>query len=390
MHNVIKWLKRLLLSSVILINLGAIAWLLLCMYAAYYDVASKASIVSLFSFSTPFAILLNVFFIFYWVFGKRRFIALGSIIPILLCLKTLVLPTFGINLFRNNKLNTDDIELKVLSWNVHLFDLGEWTLDKTTKSQIIKFIQEEDPDILCLVEYYKDSGSYEPYDEVIRQQGYPYHYFQIDETKKKRFLNISAGKDEKIEIGSIIFSKYPIVEKSIFPLDNTNYYRMLNAVIQLDNAQKISVSLVHLQSFKFNEHDVNYVEEVKNKALDSLKVTDKSKQIVKKITHSSQRRAIQANVIDSFVKLNPYPIILCGDFNDLPGSYVYTKSRGSLSDIFVDKGIGLGRTYRRIFRTLRIDYLFYDASFFEPMGYASPNIKLSDHYPIIGTFKIKK
>jgi endonuclease/exonuclease/phosphatase (EEP) superfamily protein YafD len=87
---------------------------------------------------------------------------------------------------------------------------------------------------------------------------------------------------------------------------------------------------------------------------------------------------------------SPYPVLICADFNDVPGSYTYTKVKKNLKDAFAEKGFGLGRTYNLIFPTLRIDYIFYDPEILELSGYQSiRTTELSDHNPIIANFKKK-
>ena len=55
----------------------------------------------------------------------------------------------------------------------------------------------------------------------------------------------------------------------------------------------------------------------------------------------------------------PYPIIVCGDFNDTPVSYTYNKIKGNLMDSFTISGVGIGDSYVKI-PMFRIDYIMYD------------------------------
>ena len=82
-------------------------------------------------------------------------------------------------------------------------------------------------------------------------------------------------------------------------------------------------------------------------------------------------------------------MILCGDFNDLPGSYTYNTMKRGLKDAFAEKGRGLGRTYNLFSPTLRIDYIFYDPKMLDIIGFRSPKTRLSDHNPVIANFEIR-
>ena len=90
----------------------------------------------------------------------------------------------------------------------------------------------------------------------------------------------------------------------------------------------------------------------------------------------------------AIIRTSPYPVFICGDFNDLPGSYTYTTIRGDLNDAFLDKGRGFGRSYNQILFSLRIDHMFYDPSAMQAIGYRSPVNYASDHNPLIVNFRV--
>jgi endonuclease/exonuclease/phosphatase (EEP) superfamily protein YafD len=114
---------------------------------------------------------------------------------------------------------------------------------------------------------------------------------------------------------------------------------------------------------------------------------EQSKSIFQKLLDNSVNRGLEADIISSIVSQNEKPVILCGDLNDIPCSYVYFKIRDSLKDAFLEKGWGLGKTYRNKIPVLRIDYMFYDRRIslhgFEKMG-----VPFSDHEPLMANFSI--
>ena len=56
-------------------------------------------------------------------------------------------------------------------------------------------------------------------------------------------------------------------------------------------------------------------------------------------------RGQQADYVQDLIGNSPFPQVICGDFNDVPNSYTYFKMRGERRDAFLEKGIGLGKTY---------------------------------------------
>ena len=82
----------------------------------------------------------------------------------------------------------------------------------------------------------------------------------------------------------------------------------------------------------------------------------------------------------------PYPIIICGDFNDTPLSFSYHTLANELIDSFEKAGRGIGNSHTKI-PFLRIDYILHD-SFFKTVKYNKHREALSDHYPISSELKI--
>jgi endonuclease/exonuclease/phosphatase family metal-dependent hydrolase len=159
--------------------------------------------------------------------------------------------------------------------------------------------------------------------------------------------------------------------------------------VVVDSLHIFNLNIVHLTSVRFGQKEMQYINEVQEKGVNAQD-KNKSRFLLKKLMNASAHRAILANSIDSLKRFMDYPIIICGDFNDVPGSYAYEKVKGDLSDAFNEKGAGLGRTYRNIFPTLRIDYLLYDATALKAEGYLRRNVGLSDHVPVIANFSFRQ
>ena len=98
-------------------------------------------------------------------------------------------------------------------------------------------------------------------------------------------------------------------------------------------------------------------------------------------------RGLEADIIASVISQNQHPAILCGDLNDIPCSYVYFRVRDSLKDVFLEKGLGLGKTYRNMIPVLRIDYIFHDQNI-SLLGYEKMDVPYSDHEPLMANFSI--
>ena len=105
--------------------------------------------------------------------------------------------------------------------------------------------------------------------------------------------------------------------------------------------------------------------------------------IIRQIREASFERAEQVKILVSHIEKSPYPVIICGDFNDPPTSYSYRKVRGNRKDAFVEAGSGRSTTYDigRI-ASLRIDNILF-SDVFRAYNYKSPRVYLSDHFPVM-------
>jgi len=78
---------------------------------------------------------------------------------------------------------------------------------------------------------------------------------------------------------------------------------------------------------------------------------------------TARTRATQADKIRRYVEESPYPVIVGGDFNDVPSSYTYQRVlTPRLRDAWVAGGLGLGTTFTGPLPGLRIDFLMIDTS----------------------------
>ena len=100
---------------------------------------------------------------------------------------------------------------------------------------------------------------------------------------------------------------------------------------------------------------------------------------------AAKTRQVQAQEIAEQVRQSPYPVILCGDLNDVSQSRVYHILRAGLQDAFLQRGSGLGITYAGSLPALRIDMIFADTTL-EILRCKTGKTGFSDHQPVIADF----
>jgi len=81
------------------------------------------------------------------------------------------------------------------------------------------------------------------------------------------------------------------------------------------------------------------------------------------------------------INSSPYPTLICGDFNDVPQSYIYRELNKEHKDAFLDSGKGFGATYRQLIFPFRIDFILVN-NLWSSYNFKVLEKNLSDHQAI--------
>jgi endonuclease/exonuclease/phosphatase family metal-dependent hydrolase len=315
-------------------------------------------------FPLMYVINLLLMFIWLWLYPRR---ALVHLIPLLICL-----PHFMgmINLFNGAESTPfNQKTFSVLSYNVRLFDLYNWTENKKTRDSIIQLVNNQNAEIICFQEFFhEDTGKFNTLDTLK----------QILKIKNVH-IEYSAHVKNVNHWGIATFSKYPILKKGVFnfPDETDNVSIFTDLLIGNDT---VRIYNLHLESVRFRSEDYKALESITGKK-DQTNL-DGPQRILSRMRRAYIRRARQTDIISEHISQCPYPVLLCGDFNDPPSSYSYHQISKNLEDSF-DKGkAGFGSTYNGLIPFLRIDYLLYDPESFECDSMQVINKEFSDHLPV--------
>ncbi|TFH27642.1 MAG: endonuclease [Bacteroidia bacterium] len=256
---------------------------------------------------------------------------------------------------------------KALSYNVRGFDVYRWTKDPQAKQEIFDFLKNQDPDLVCIQEYYTSSNRGETHADVSKQlQSLPQSavYFTTDPSNRQGF-------------GIATFSKYPIIKKSRIPFNSS-----FNAAMYTDilfHSDTIRVFNVHLQSIRFEKDDYAFMDTARLKYSNEQMLEIKA--ISSRLKKAFALRAEQAQIIANYIRDSPHTVIVMGDFNDTPQSYAYRKIRKGNVDAFRMAGRGFGNTYIGELPSFRIDYIIHSDEIV-PYEFKRIKIDYSDHFPI--------
>lgn len=318
-----------------------------CAFLSPYLNPQSFSLGALLAIGYPILLLVHLLFILYWLVRFKK--------AIYLSLSVLILSYFfSVPVFQSKskfKALAKDNSFSIMSFNSQLsyFSGGKKEEVQTHQSKMIHFLNQENADVLCLQEARRGMASNlnHPYKAVF---GY-----------------------------SHIYSKYEIIsaKEIVFNESSTNNSCYADLLINRDT---IRIYNLHLESLHLGNDDYRLLKEWDEEPIEK-QLQDKTQKLSNKISIASNKRVSQVEKIMKSINSSPYATLLCGDFNDVPQSYIYRKLNKGHKDAFLESGKGFGATYRQLIFPFRIDFILVD-NLWSAYNFKVLEKKLSDHQAI--------
>ena len=290
---------------------------------------------NLLSLAFPFLMVVNLLLCMVWIISwrKRAFIFLAASL-------LLINPTRRwINYSPENKETSD---FKVLSFNIRSSSLNA--------EGIANYIDNSGADVVLLQE-----ATY-----INPLKNYPYEYTELGLIK--------------------VFSKEPII-KNIEVKTNVDIGRASYSDIKI-KGQTIRFFNLYMEPFQLDKSMV--------RPTDNLDENEqKLKGIVKRLIPVFKEHQKQIDNVTDIVRDSPHPVVFAGDFNAVPNSYEYYKASQNLVDAFVQAGSGSGTSFHDYKVPLKIDHIFTSNSIKALTYKVDRDVYISDHFPVMATFKFK-
>ena len=335
-------------------------------YLSVHVSPEKSWILPFFGLLYPYLVIINLFMVIYWMIRKRWLFLLSAIL--LAAGWNHLERTVQIRTKANLPANQD--HFKVISYNVkNLSNDNVDLVEPEIRNKILGYFDDEDPDILCLQEFLIVHPDPEAFiDSLSLRLDMPYHaYSQYFEKPGKRLDAI------------FIFSKFPILNISPVKKDDKHNYALYTDL--LIGKDTVRLFNIHLESIRLKHEDYNFISELDLQFEENENIKEGSMRIFRKLKTAFALRADQVDNLSAGIKNSPFPVILCGDFNDTPNSYAYQQLTNGLNDAFMESGRGFGITYIGKLPSYRIDYILY-SDYFTSWECHRKLIKYSDHYPL--------
>ena len=253
--------------------------------------------------SKPILVVVNTILFTYWLIRLRYWLW----IPLTGLMVNYEYITSMYQIYNPTKYANEN-RLKIVTYNVHSF--GNEITGFSAK-EFAEMMNKEETDVLCFQEY-RGNGDFTEQDlQNTYAKTFPYSF-------------IPEG------LSQAIYSRYPIKQSQTIEFPNTN-----NGAIWADldvKGMTIRIINVHMQTTNFDR--------MRSKAAQARGAQDEEQERAIYLDYSDNfrentvRRAGQAEQISSLINATEYPLIVCGDFNDPPGTFTYETLKSGLKDGF--------------------------------------------------------
>ncbi|MEI9917751.1 MAG: endonuclease/exonuclease/phosphatase family protein [Bacteroidota bacterium] len=286
------------------------------------------------SLSIPLLALVN-FILCTWFIYRRSwwFAAFASIVPIIVFFWSGLFsvidreenfePSFGLVTY-----NTDQL------------------IDSVTRADyrndFVKWVNERQFDVLCLQEVI------ELKDDTFRIAGY-----------KKVFSGKPTSRTE--HFGIALFTRLPMINSGTVEFGAPSFNRLVWADVLFDN-DTIRIATVHLKSYNFQHNSV--------------------RGNIRRLKDGIIYRTWHAKMTKEFIEKSPYPVVLCGDFNEPTHSYSYRVISKGLNSAFNVSGDIFDYTFFLKGMPIRIDHILTSPELRTKDFEITHGLKWSDHSPV--------
>ena len=362
-------------SLLLLLNVVVILMLMAGFFAAFVP-PDENWMMAFAGLAFPYFFVINLLFIPFWLLIRKQYALLPLIFVIVCWSRMTGYFQFGFG----NETAKEEESMKILSYNVRLFDLYNWKSEKISKEAagMFNLMKESEPDLLFIQEYHAGiKRKIDISDSIHKYTNLKYSH-----------IALAKYKNKVRPYGIATFSRWPIVGKGVIRFSENPANVCIYSDIARDK-DTIRIFNIHLESIYFSREDYLFVTDIMASTEEQQKFSKGLISISKKLKIAFIRRATQIRNVTREIEKSPYPVIVSGDFNDTPSSYTYQQISNLLEDAFVQSGRGMSRTYTGPWPSFRIDYIMYDPDHFSTEDYKRIKVNYSDHFPITSTLTDK-
>ncbi|MCH5225029.1 MAG: endonuclease/exonuclease/phosphatase family protein [Muribaculaceae bacterium] len=317
----------------------------------------------------PFLAILSIVLIIFWALCRKIIFCAFGIFTIVICL-TPMSDAFPLGSPRNAVGN--EPVFKIISWNViHTRDIRQ---PNFPGNRAVDYMINSGADIICLTELrYFSRRDMPNFSDALRDSLFSVYPFHAG-------LNSTDIK---------ILSKYPVERLGKIGFNDTGSTSFDFFLVKFPQGRELVVAMAHLYSYGLSEEERQVVTEINSMQSAKSSMKEFKGSIRQKLRKAFRGRADDATKLrEEIDDISPdVPLIVCGDFNDVPASWTYNIVRGDdMRDAYAETNFGPAITYNLHAFYFHIDQMLYRGPIMA-LDLTVGKINTSDHYPLIGEFQ---
>ena len=314
----------------------------------------------------PYLAIFSLLVAITWLLLKKYAIGCIGIALLLACG-----PTFTQALpFRvHNTASRPEKTFKMVTFNcLHMKDVRD---SKASYSRSMRYLLNSGADFICLQELMSlNLNHLKPVTEA-----------QFDSLKKMYpYFTDEPRKEVRL------FSKYPF-KKLNYDAEKVKYYGNIGMYRIYLEGDSVTVVNIHLPSFLLSGNERNVLKDLPNYHKTKSTIKELEGPLMAKMKKGFSSRATIAGAIAELTEGLDGPVIVCGDFNDVPGSWAYRQFiKAGLNDAYAETGFGHLITYNLHLMYFHIDQILYKGALM-PLYVKKGAVNASDHNPLEAEFE---
>lgn len=310
-----------------------------------------------------------------WIFNRKYIIGCVGIGVLLACG-----PTFSEALpFRfGNKTTDPERTFKMVTFNcLHMRDTQDpggtdWkVVPEAETNRSIEFLMNSGADFICLQEMYWWGKPEIPdkYQHQVDELLKIYPFYSLDGWREVEFI-----------------SKFPFQQIDVELGEDVKYGSCAAYKLSIDG-HKLTVINVHLPSYLLSDQERKILTQAGSEEGMKNSIREFEGTIYDKMKYAFANRAKVSKAIAEFADKQEGNVIVCGDFNDVPGSWAYRNfTKRGFEDAYSQTGFGHLITYNEHMMWFHIDQILYRGALI-PLYVRKERMDASDHYPIVAEFE---
>lgn len=321
---------------------------------------------SVLTLALPYFALATLLVAAAWLLGRKVIMALCGALVLLMCWRPVM---SVVPLGHSSDPKPGDTTFTLLTYNIlHGYDERQPDYPGVRS---MEYILRADADIVCLQELESLSASETPkftdalYDSIVRR--YPYRL-------------VGATSDLSV------LSKFPVTLAKLyrFGRDEQRSFEFYRLDV---GEHTLHIANVHLTPYRLTSEERGVVTDIRGVRSAQNSYDEFKGNILAKLKMSFRERADEAVTLRKVIDGIGGPLIVCGDFNDVPASWTFRTIKGDdMKDAYARTSFGPTYTYNSHLFLFHIDQILYRGPI-EALSVRRGDVDSSDHFPLLATFR---